>query len=374
MMQIGRGLYKNLVRPVLFSLDEERAHALSIRALRILPRFPLRPDPPELAVKLWDRVEFSNPIGLAAGADKNAARLQHWKKLGFGFQEVGTITPEPQPGNLGKRLQRQRDALVNRMGFPSDGLDKIHTRLIAQRPRAGMPIALNLGPNKDTPAESVVADYERLLRKLAKLADFVVVNVSSPNTPGLRNWQAPDRIASIFGALREISKSKSHHLPLLIKIAPDLDSQQLQEICLVARKIGIDGIVATNTTVERNFPELRYPIQGGVSGRPLKAIALGTVRKIFRETDGKIPIIGVGGIFSAEDAFDYIRAGASLVELYTGLVFEGITLVRLIKQGLIGLIREHGFRSISEAIGSESRNGRVREAGKPPALAIPQIA
>jgi dihydroorotate dehydrogenase len=357
MLGARRAIYKKAIRPCLFRFDEEAAHRLTLRALPFIPPVSFRPDDALLQIELWNGIKFSNPIGLAAGADKNAQAVRWWKRIGFGFQEIGTITPLPQEGNNRPRIQRHSKGLVNRMGFPSDGADLVAPRLEFQRPCAHMPVALNFGPNKSTPPDRVAEDYAVLTRKLGRLADFIVVNLSSPNTPGLREWQAPERMRTIVEAVRSASNETDSRIPLLIKIAPDLEFAQLREVCGTIQQLKVDGIIATNTTIQRERSDVKTQllkdcIEGGVSGRPLKSIALQTVEEIYKATAGTIPIIGVGGIFSSKDAFEFICAGASLLELYTGLVFEGDTLVEYIKQGLVKLLQEHGFSSIQDAVGS----------------------
>ena len=337
------------VRPLLFRLSAEFAHDLALRTLPYLLSLEPKTDQPELATKLWG-LKFSNPIGLAAGADKDARGAEHWKKLGFGFQELGTVTPRPQPGNPKPRIARRKDCLVNRMGFPSCGVDSFEVNLSKGRSNAGMPIGLNFGPNKETPVERVIEDYVTLMARLGKYADFVVINVSSPNTPGLRDWQAPERMASIVREIRKLSRNTEQTIPILVKLSPDIDLPMLREVCTAALDLDINGFVATNTTT-RDGLGVNKPFAGGVSGKPLKPIAQQFIAEIFRSTHRKLPIIGVGGVFSAEDAFDYIRAGGSLVELYTGLLFEGPGLVRRIRQGLVHLLRENGFSCVSDAIG-----------------------
>ena len=349
-------VYRRMLKPFFFSLDAETAHRLTLTMLSVSPPMAVLPDPPELAVKLWG-IDFSNPIGLAAGMDKDAIAARAWETIGFGFAEMGTITPQPQPGNETPRLWRliENRALINRLGFPSEGMDAVAPRIERIR-KAGIAlrIALNFGPNKDTPPERVAADYASLMRKLGALADFIVVNVSSPNTPGLRTWQSPERMREIFAAMRADNANTDRRVPILVKLAPDLERDDLFRICDTALELKLDGIVACNTTIARAAVNITSSHPGGLSGAPLLKPARELIRNIYIHTGGKIPIIGVGGVASAEDAWGHIRAGASMVELYTGLIYEGPGLIARIKTGLADLLRRDGFRSISEAVGSKT--------------------
>jgi dihydroorotate dehydrogenase len=357
MPALAQIIYRAMLRPVLFRLDAERAHRLAISALSSMPAIRPRRDAPELAIDLFG-LHFTNPIGLAAGMDKDARAAHAWQAMGFGFAELGTITPMPQPGNPPPRVWRlpANRAVVNRLGFPSEGAEAVAARIERLRRRGiRIPLALNFGPNKDTPPDRVAADYAVLMRRLGPMADFVVVNVSSPNTPGLRNWQSPLRMRELFAAMNAEIAPGARKPPILIKLAPDLDPPTLHAICDTALALGLDGIVATNTTIRREEVGVSSALEGGLSGAPLLPVARRLIADIHRHTGGRIAIIGVGGIMSAEDAFGHITAGASLVELYTGLVYEGPGLVAAIKAGLGALLRREGFRSISEAVGSAAR-------------------
>ena len=344
-------VYRNLLKSLLFGLGAEQAHRITLLILSLIPRLTPPRDRPELAIKLWG-MDFRNPIGLAAGMDKDAIAVRAWEMLGFGFAELGTITPLPQEGNEAPRVWRipEQRALINRLGFPSKGMAAVAPRIERMR-RAGMSIrlGLNFGPNSKTPPESVAADYASLMERLGGLADFIVVNVSSPNTPGLRNWQEPERMKQLFVAMLE--KVRDSSPTVLLKIAPDLERNELFRICDTALELGVDGIVACNTTVARESVGVGSQHPGGLSGRPLMRRARELIRDVHTHTHGQIPIIGVGGVATAEDAWLHIRAGASLVELYTGLIYEGPGVVEKIKSGLAGLLRSAGFRSISEAVG-----------------------
>jgi dihydroorotate dehydrogenase len=349
-------LYRSLLRPILFSLDAETAHHLTLAMLSIMPPLPVAADPPELRSSLWG-MEFSNPIGLAAGMDKDAIAVGAWQSLGFGFAELGTITPLPQPGNPKPRVFRipAQYALINRLGFPSEGMEAVAPRLEKIR-RGGtrIRIALNFGPNKDTPVEQVAADYAELTARLAPLADFVVINVSSPNTPGLRNWQSPERMREIFAAM-EHAPTGAKHPPILLKIAPDLDDAMLDTICDTALALHLDGMVVCNTTLKRGEVGVTSTEAGGLSGHPLRDITRDRIASVYRRTQGKLPIIGVGGIMNSADALGHLKAGASLVELYTGLIYQGPALITMMKKELANLLRREGFRSISDAVGSAAK-------------------
>ncbi len=345
------------MRPILFRLDAESAHRLALLLLAVLPPRPAPPDPPELKSSLWG-IEFSNPIGLAAGMDKDAQAVWAWQSLGFGFAELGTVTPRPQEGNPRPRIFRlpEHRALINSLGFPSRGMEAAAARVarFRQNPALRMRLGLNFGPNKETPVEGVAADYAALTQRLGAMADFVVVNVSSPNTPGLRNWQSPERMREIFAAM-DGACAGARRPPVLVKVAPDLEEPTLYSACDIALELGLGGVVVCNTTVKRGEAGVTASVAGGLSGKPLLPIARKLIADVYRHTGGRLPIVGVGGVMSAEDAFGHIAAGASLVELYTGLVYEGPGLVDRIKGGLARLLGERGFRSISDVIGSAAR-------------------
>ena len=344
-------IYKNFLKRYLFGMDAEQAHRLTIRMLSMMPPLPPPLEWPELAIKLWG-IDFHNPIGLAAGMDKDAVAIRGWEVLGFGFAELGTITPRPQAGNEMPRVWRlpERRALINRLGFPSEGMEAVAPRIARMR-KAGLAIrlALNFGPNSNTPPEGVAADYSALMKRMGSLADFIVINVSSPNTAGLRNWQSPEKMRELFEAM--VEKSGESERPVLVKIAPDLERNEMFRICETALELGVDGIVACNTSIAREALGVSSSHPGGLSGRPLTIRARELIRDIHTHTRGKIPIIGVGGVATAEDAWLHIRAGASLVELYTALIYEGPGVVEKITTGLADLLRRNGFRSIGEAVG-----------------------
>ena len=346
-----------LIRPALRRLPPEAAHELTLRALELgAIRFlgepaGRAPDPPALAQRLWG-LDFPNPVGLAAGYDKDARVPDAMLQLGFGFVEVGTVTPRPQPGNPKPRLFRLEEdrAIINRMGFNSGGLEAVVGRL-SKRTRSGN-VGVNLGRNRDT--EDAAADYAEGVLRTASLADYLVVNVSSPNTPGLRELQGREILATLLQRLMRAREEAGRRAPLLVKIAPDLTLEERRDIAQVALDTGIDGLIVSNTTVARpNLVSRGAPEAGGLSGRPLLAPSTALVADMYRLTRGRLPLIGVGGIASAADAYAKIRAGASLVQLYTALVFSGPDLISQIKSGLAGLLQRDGFGSIAEAVGTE---------------------
>lgn len=346
-----------LIRPVLRRLPAEVAHNLTVRALEAgLGRFISRgaarePDPPILAQRLWG-LDFSNPVGLAAGFDKDARVIEPMQQFGFGFVEIGTVTPRPQPGNPKPRLFRldEDEAIINRMGFNSAGLDAAIDRL-ERRPRGGI-VGVNLGKNRES--GDAVADYAKGIRRATKVADYLVVNVSSPNTPGLRDLQRRESLRELLGPLLRARDESKRRVPVLVKIAPDLSGAEREDIASVAEETGIDGLIIANTTVDRptGIASSYASEPGGLSGRPLFAASTALLADIYRLTRGRLPLIGVGGIASAADAYQKIRAGASLLQLYTALVFMGPRLVISIKRGLTDLLRAEGFASVAEAVGS----------------------
>ena len=369
-------LYR-LIRPVLHALPPEAAHELSLRVLEFgLGRFLAssgveKPDPSVLAQRLWGR-DFANPVGLAAGYDKDARVPDAILGLGFGFAEVGTVTPRRQPGNPKPRLFRldQDRAIINRLGFNSGGLDAVCGRL-ARRAHRGI-IGVNLGKNRSS--EDAAGDYAEGIRRTARLADYLVVNVSSPNTPGLRELQRRTVLASLLKRLIEVRDETGCPVPLLVKVAPDLTSEECTDIAQVALETGVDGMIVSNTTLARPSGLIgRHAHQaGGLSGPPLFAPSTALLAETYRLTRGRLPLIGVGGISSAEDAYAKIRAGANLVQLYTALVFAGPGLVGQIKSGLASLLARDGFSSVAEAVGISQGAALVRQPIKPSQAATPR--
>jgi dihydroorotate dehydrogenase len=344
------GFLYRLVKPLLFRLDPETAHRMVLAMLSAWPISGPPAAPRELNTRVFG-LEFSNPVGLAAGMDKDAVAPAAWQALGFGFAELGTITPRPQAGTSRPRIWRlpEQRALINQLGFPSKGMETVGRRIEQFRAKGlKLRIGINVGPNKDTPASRVASDYAMLARGLGAMADFMVINLSSPNTPGLRAFQSPQRLREIRAALDEPRRSTVCYV---IKLSPDIDPKELGAICDTIVELGFAGIVATNTTLARTEVGIAWEQAGGLSGRPLRERSRDMVRAIHRRIGAQVPIIGVGGIASADDAYRHIRAGASLVELYTGLIYEGPGLAASIKAGLVALLRRDGFRSISDAVG-----------------------
>ncbi|MBI3177411.1 MAG: quinone-dependent dihydroorotate dehydrogenase [Chloroflexi bacterium] len=329
-----------LIRPVLFRLDPEQAHHITLRllALPIVPLLAALFDVPDARLRVTAfGLTFRNPIGLAAGYDKNGRALDGLAALGFGHLEAGTLTRRAQPGNPRPRIFRwpADDALINRMGFPNDGVDSFAPRLNRARVRLG----INIGKSKDTPLDRAADDYCALLRQVAPQADYVAVNVSSPNTPGLRRLQSKQAVGDL---LREVAATRAElprRVPVLIKVAPDLSWPELDDVLEAIAQTGLDGIIAANTTVGREglrSPESLCAESGGLSGRPLRARSTEMIRYIYRHTEGRLPIVGVGGVNGPAAALEKLEAGATLVQVYTGLVYEGPGVVRQILRGLLG--------------------------------------
>jgi dihydroorotate dehydrogenase len=345
-----------IARPLLFALDPERAHGLTIRALKagLAPRQHI--DDPVLRQRLWG-LDFPNPVGMAAGFDKHAEVPDALLDLGFGFVEVGGVTPRPQPGNPKPRLFRltEDEAVINRFGFNSEGLDAARARLAARR-RRGI-VGVNLAKNKET--EDAAADYAVCAAGLAPHVDFLVCNVSSPNTPGLRALQGKGPLTDIIGRVRAaLAGTKAP--PLLLKIAPDLTPEDRRDIAEVVLAEKLDGLIVGNTTITRP-PELRSAHRtetGGLSGRPLLALANEMLRDMRQLTDGRITLVGTGGIASGADAYAKIRAGASLVQFYTALVYGGPRLVMTIATELTALLRRDGFANVANAVGVDAGAAR----------------
>lgn len=338
-------------------LPPEAAHHAGIRALKagLAPRSAAA-DPPDLAVRLWRR-NFPNPVGLAAGFDKDAEVADAMLAFGFGFVEIGTITPRPQKGNPKPRVFRLTDdrAVINRLGFNSAGLEAATRRLALRRGKGGI-VGANIGKNRDT--QDDIGDYVEGVRMLAPLADYLTVNISSPNTPGLRDLQRKSAVTRLIAELLE-ARTRAvprNAPPLLVKIAPDLTPEERSDLAEVALSSGIDGLIVANTTVARpaSLQSRLAHEPGGLSGEPLFAPSTALLAEMYRLTSGKIPIIGVGGVASGADAYRKIRAGASLVQLYTALVYHGPGLVQRIKRELFDLLTRDGFTSVTAAVGADA--------------------
>ena len=339
---------------LLHKLPAETAHDLAIWALHnnLSPNYNIAENP-ALKTNLFG-FDFKNPVGMAAGFDKNARAFSGLAKLGFGFIEVGTVTPKPQIGNPKPRLFRlsEDEAIINRLGFNNKGIKEFLKNIDKALTTKNRPIlGVNIGANKDS--VSFYDDYLVLIEKAAKVADYITVNISSPNTPGLRDLQKKEAIKKLLSEVMDIRNSQNRKPPLLVKIAPDLTEQEVFEITDVVMEVGIDGIIATNTTISR--PALKSSNAGqtgGLSGRPVTNMSVNVIRNIYKHSGGKVKIIGVGGIFSAEDAFAKITAGASLVQVYTGLIYKGPKLVAEINNGLVKILDDKGIKNIADAVGS----------------------
>ena len=339
-------MYRTL-RPLIFALDAERAHRATIGALKLLPRRAATFDP--ILGSTVAGVRFPSPVGLAAGFDKDGEVPDAMLSLGFGFVEVGTVTPLPQVGNAKPRLFRlvEDRAVINRMGFNNRGQADALARLV-RRQRRGV-VGVNIGANKD--AADRIADYGAGIARMAGVADYLTVNISSPNTPGLRDLQAGGELGELLAAVHAAREPGGP--PVFLKVAPDLAAGDHERIVRAAVDHGIDALIVANTTVSRPALGARFAGEaGGLSGLPLKALALHQLRA-FRSVGSGLPLIAAGGISSAEDAFVRVRAGASLVQLYSALVYEGPGLARRIADGLAVLIKRGGFANIAEAVGTE---------------------
>lgn len=345
----------NNIKPFLFKLDPETAHHLGEYFLRIPNISPLLFNPltrenfvahPSLKQNIFG-VDFQNPVGLGAGFDKNATMINGMMALGFGFTEIGTLTPKPQIGNEKPRMWRhiEEETLQNAMGFNNEGLDAIHARLEEIYPFT-TPIGVNVGKNKTTSEENAISDYTTLIKALHNLGDYLVINISSPNTPGLRDLQNEAFISELFKEAKAITDK-----PILLKIAPDMEVSDAVDLTTMAVEKGADGIIATNTTIDYSLVKSPFD-RGGLSGHVLKEQSFKIFDAIANELYGKTTLISVGGIDSADEAYKRIKAGASLVQLLSALIFKGPHLVRDINHGLISLLERDGFKNITEAIGS----------------------
>ncbi len=347
-----------ITRPFIHALSPETAHNAALFALskNLLPAAKVEINP--LLTQNIFGLEFKNPVGLAAGFDKNAAAVDALLRQGFGFVEAGTVTPRPQDGNPKPRIFRLSadKAIINRLGFNNNGLE-IFVKNFSKRDKKLGVAGANIGKNKDT--ADAASDFVLGLQAVYPYADYITINISSPNTVGLRDLQAKEQLGELLSQLttaREAaSKIHQRRVPLLLKIAPDIDGGQREDIAQTVIKYAIDGLIVSNTTISR--PDILQDAQksetGGLSGAPLFALSTAVLADMYRLTDRKIPIIGVGGVASAEDAYEKIRAGASLVQLYSALIYQGFSLVREINQKLPALLKRDGFSHISEAVGAK---------------------
>lgn len=353
--------FYRIMRPLLFALPPEFSHRLSIKALQAgLAGFvPRVDDPPSLNTSLWG-LKFSNPLGMAAGFDKNAEVPGALLRLGFGFTETGTVTPLPQQGNNKPRLFRLKEdrAIINRLGFNNQGLEKVAARLERLSAARAGPIGVNIGANKIS--SDRIEDYAVGFSRLLGLADYFVINVSSPNTPGLRELQSKSALTDILQRTRAVLREKLPHgkdqrPPVLVKVAPDLTSKEQEEIAELALGGDIDGLVISNTTIARapGLGSAHRDQAGGLSGQPLFELSTAALADFYRLTKGAVPLIGVGGISSGRDAYRKIRAGATLLQLYTALIYQGPGLLSRIKTELADCLEADGFKKIGDAVGAD---------------------
>jgi len=346
----------SILRSFLFNLDPETAHDLAINSLKFnfLPSKVFKVDDEQmLNIKLLGK-NFPNPIGLAAGFDKSAEAYNPLLKLGFGFVEVGTVTPLKQFGNLKPRIFRLEDdgALINRLGFNNDGMEVIKNRIKSSR-KEGI-LGINIGPNKDTKDQK--NDFCLGLKKFFDIADYITVNISSPNTEGLRDFHDQEKLKDLLLALNKIKKERKTKIPLLLKISPDIEDNHISEIADAATKNDISAVILTNTT-NSNRDNLISKIkkeEGGLSGKPLQQISTNMIKKFYKHLGDKIPIIGVGGVNSGKSAYEKIIAGASLLQLYTGFVYRGPSTAKDIKKELIEILKAEGIKNIKDAIGKDA--------------------
>lgn len=336
-------MYKTLLRPLLFKFDPEKVHHFSFSSLQKASKLPgyksfakanFQLENPKLEREVFG-LKFKNPVGLAAGFDKDAKLYKELSQLGFGFIEIGTLTPKPQEGNPKKRLFRLKEdqAIINRMGFNNQGVDEAVKRL---QSNPGVLIGGNIGKNKITPNKNAFDDYQICFEKLFPVVDYFVVNVSSPNTPNLRDLQEKEPLTNLLLKLQELNSSKPKTKPILLKIAPDLTNSQLDDIIEIVEQTKIAGVIATNTTIDRQGLQSEHKEEmGGLSGKPLTKRATQVIAYLYQKGKAKFPIIGVGGIFTPEDAIEKLKAGASLIQLYTGFVYEGPSLIKKINQAIL---------------------------------------
>ena len=336
-------MYKAIIRPILFWFDPEKVHHFTFSLIRTLSKLPgfkslfkkmYLVEDKKLERELFG-LTFKNPVGLAAGFDKDAKLFNELSNFGFGFIEIGTLTPKPQDGNPKKRLFRLKEdsAIINRMGFNNGGVEEAVERL---KKNKGVLIGGNIGKNKVTPNEDAVKDYEICFNSLFDYVDYFVVNVSSPNTPNLRALQDKEPLTELLKALQVLNFQKPKSKPILLKIAPDLTNEQLDDIIDIVKTTKIDGVIATNTTISREGLQSKNKSEiGGMSGKPLKSRSTEVIKYLYEKSNKAFPIIGVGGIHSAEDALEKIEAGADLVQLYTGFIYEGPKLITSINKALL---------------------------------------
>lgn len=350
--------YEDIFMPIVRMVPPELAHRLAVLGLKMEVIRPSYKDPEVLRTRFLSRT-LDNPVGIAAGFDKHGEAVKGLERLGFGFVEIGSVTPEPQPGNPKPRVFRLNEdkAIVNRYGFNSEGHEVVYERIQKLRKDGDLKVTLGINLGRNKTSQDNIEDYVQGIRKFSALADYLVVNISSPNTPGLRTMQNKSTLQSL---LTEIVKARnglppSEQRPILVKIAPDLSDGCVQEIIAVIQKkeCAIDGLIVSNTTIDRpsDLKSINAGQIGGLSGAPLSTKSTQLVAKVYKWTNGKVPIIGVGGIFSGRDAYDKILAGASAVQLYTALIYHGPPIVTRVKRELEELLRQDGYESVQQAVG-----------------------
>ena len=346
----------SLLRPYIFGLDPEVAHDLAIKSLKFnfVPKSFFKVEGEEILTTELFKKKLKNPIGLAAGFDKSAEVYNSLFKLGFGFVEVGTITPKSQLGNPKPRIFRleKDNAMINRLGFNNDGVEIISNRLIENPPEDFL--GINIGPNKET--KDKLLDFLECFDKLNKLASYITVNISSPNTEGLRNFHEEKLLSNLLSKLNELKKNKKIKCPLVLKLSPDITEEKISNINELILKFKIDGIVLTNTSNQNreDLSDIKKNETGGLSGLPLQKLSLKFIKNFYKSNKGKIPIIGVGGINNGQSAFEKIAAGATVVQLYTGMVYKGPGVVKNIKKELIEILKNKKINNIQQAIGINS--------------------
>lgn len=352
-------IYEKIIRPALFNIPPETAHEFGIETLKkgLSSKAAQEFAAKKLAIESFGNLErfnlnFKNPLGIAAGFDKNGIVVNQLAALGFGFVEVGTVTFNPQKGNEKPRMFRLPEdrALINRLGFNNQGTAKVIERL--RKLNRNCIVGVNIGKNKDVPNEAAIENYLQSFDLASTVADYIAVNVSSPNTPNLRELQKAENLEELLSELQKRNAELSPK-PLLVKIAPDLTEAEIEAIVDIVLRLKLSGIIATNTTVSRENLKTQINETGGLSGKPVREKSNEVIRKIYKYSNGKLPIIGVGGVFDANDAFEKIASGACLIQAYTGFIYQGITFARDINSGLQKILKERGFQNLNEAIGSD---------------------
>lgn len=355
-------MFYRIFRPIIFLFDAEKAHNIAIFLLRFLPRFvtlfALNKKYENLNQNIFG-ITFENPIGMAAGFDKNAEVFTTLHEFGFGFVEVGTVTPKPQSGNEKPRLFRLKEdrAIINRFGFNNCGAEKFEKNISKKRAKNSI-LGVNIGKNKDQ--TDAASDYLALLEKFYEKASYITINISSPNTKNLRDLQQKDQLESLLSQISEKKKSLQNstttNTPILLKVAPDLTFEEQERITELVLKYQIDGLIVSNTTIDRdlNLRSKHAAETGGLSGKPLRDKSNQVLKNFYKLTEGKIPLIGVGGISNAQDAYEKIKCGASLVQIYSAFIYEGFGLVEKTKKDLSKMVENDGFKNIKEAIGSKN--------------------